>query len=185
MYEDVETLRILLDGGADPNGRNENNNTALTYAAEAGRAESLKILLEVPGIDVNAIDNDGDSALLCAVHGGKWNTTKLLLERPDVDRSIRNKLGVTAEELAVRDNKRRIMRLFNNEVKDDDDDDSIIDIDELLASNRGRDRSISPPEFILRSRVRSMSPVVYTVPPRRRRPARRTRYISPPSSISS
>ena len=64
-------LKNLIDLGADVHA---NNDWALKYAAENGRIDVVKLLLE-HGADVNARD-----ALKCAAENGRIDVVKLLLE---------------------------------------------------------------------------------------------------------
>ncbi len=65
----VDTVRLLLDQGVDPDVRGEGGRTALMLAAEGGHAEIVVALLE-GGADVNAQNNDGLTAPMAAVEGG-------------------------------------------------------------------------------------------------------------------
>ena len=79
---DVPLMRVLLECGADPSIKTNNNTTPLMVAAGVGiwapgenpgtHEESLaavKLILEL-GADVNAIDDNGDTALHGAVYRG-------------------------------------------------------------------------------------------------------------------
>src|SRR6185295_4407829 len=85
---DVEMVRVLLAGGADPKATLPNGTTALMFAAglgwrngsplapsydqgsDAEAVETIKALLEL-GLDVNAATDTGDTALHAAVSGRK------------------------------------------------------------------------------------------------------------------
>ncbi|HEX5047148.1 MAG TPA: ankyrin repeat domain-containing protein [Gammaproteobacteria bacterium] len=96
---DIEMLRVLLAGGADPEATLPNGTTALMFAAGLGwrngsplapsydqgsdeeAVQTIELLLEL-GLDVNAATDTGDTALHAAVSGRKSETiVKYLLER--------------------------------------------------------------------------------------------------------
>ena len=60
-YGHINTVRRLLEEGADVNVKDDRGSTALMYASEEGHVETVKLLLE-KGADVNAKDNDGGTA---------------------------------------------------------------------------------------------------------------------------
>ena len=80
---------LLLQHGADVNGRNRDNNTALHLAMFLGRAETAELLLKT-GADVNARNDDGATPIdTLAV---PWEMTKMVggflaveLEREQVE----------------------------------------------------------------------------------------------------
>ena len=91
---DVPLLRVLLECGADPSIKTNNNTTPLMVAAGVGlwapgenpgtHEEALaaaKMILEL-GADVNAIDDNGDTALHGAVYrGGAIPVIQLLADK--------------------------------------------------------------------------------------------------------
>lgn len=76
-----DTVRVLLDFGADPNSRNPKSGlTVLMMAAGQANAELVKILLDA-GADVFAADsNAGASALHKACQGGSVEVVQQLVE---------------------------------------------------------------------------------------------------------
>ena len=79
LYGDAESVRLLLDGGADANLRNEAGATALMWAAND--LEKTRLLLD-RGADVNARSEDSRTALLIAAgQFGCREVVKLLLDR--------------------------------------------------------------------------------------------------------
>lgn len=108
----AEILLLMVEHGADPNVRNEHNNTALMWAAEKGNHKCLEALLGIEGIEVDLVDDDGDTALNCAAIRGEFETTRLLLGRKDVNRDIKNKEGRTAKQTAEKKQYRHLVRLF-------------------------------------------------------------------------
>lgn len=75
-----ETVKFLIEKGADVNGKMNNGKTALMLAAGQGHVDIVKLLLD-KGADVNAKTNNGETALIPAVFKGDTNIIKLLLDR--------------------------------------------------------------------------------------------------------
>jgi ankyrin repeat protein len=79
LYGDAESVRFLLDNGADPNIRNNVGATALMWAV--GDHEKTRLLID-HGADVNARSDEGRTPLLIAAGRlGSSATVKLLLDR--------------------------------------------------------------------------------------------------------
>jgi ankyrin repeat protein len=55
---DLESMRLLLDHGADPNARNESNELPLGFACSREQWEAARLLVE-RGADVNGIEEKG------------------------------------------------------------------------------------------------------------------------------
>ncbi|HVJ80487.1 MAG TPA: ankyrin repeat domain-containing protein [Planctomycetia bacterium] len=78
LYGDAESVRRLLERGADPDARNESGATALMWAVDD--VEKLRLLLKA-GAKVNARSDDGRTALLIAAGWvGAGDAVKLLLD---------------------------------------------------------------------------------------------------------
>ena len=58
-------MQILLSANADVNAVDEDGETALYLAAEAGDSDIVKLLLDA-GADVNIRNEDGETALVIA-----------------------------------------------------------------------------------------------------------------------
>lgn len=79
LYGDAKLVRLLLDGGANPNVRNEAGATPLMWAVND--LEKTQLLLD-RGADVNARSEDSRTALLIAAgQFGTREVVKLLLDR--------------------------------------------------------------------------------------------------------
>ena len=79
LYGDLETMRALLDGGADPNARNEAGATALMWAVSD--PAKTQLLLE-RGAEADARSDDGRTPLMIASGiPGSRAVVKLLLDR--------------------------------------------------------------------------------------------------------
>lgn len=79
LYGDAESVRLLLNRGADPNVRNEAGATPLMWAVND--LEKTRLLLD-HGADINARSEDSRTALLIAAgRFGAQEVVKLLLDR--------------------------------------------------------------------------------------------------------
>jgi len=75
---DVDDVRLLLEQGANPDTRDEEQRTPLMNAVRDCNSELVRILLEA-GADPNLCDEDGWTALDAAVYRGSLNTVWLLI----------------------------------------------------------------------------------------------------------
>ncbi|KAL8376138.1 hypothetical protein RB595_007312 [Gaeumannomyces hyphopodioides] len=75
----IETVKILLENGADVNAQDEEYGGALIAASSAGHGEIVKVLLE-KGATVEAKDENGLTPLSIAARSGHEAVVKLLLE---------------------------------------------------------------------------------------------------------
>lgn len=93
-------VRLLLDYGADVNRRDNNNNqTALHFAADKGRTAMVKTLLN-NGADVTLVNTAGNTALHLAAGYGEAKVVQLLLDHgADVD--AKNNWGQIPQDVAL------------------------------------------------------------------------------------
>src|SRR5262249_6287329 len=78
LYGDLESVRMLLDRGADPNARSDSGATALLWAVND--LDKTRLLLEY-GADVNArSDNDRTAIVVAAGRHGATPVIRLLLD---------------------------------------------------------------------------------------------------------
>jgi ankyrin repeat protein len=87
LYGSTESLRIVLEAGADVNARNSSQATPLLYAAYS--LEKTRLLVE-KGADVNAKADDGSTALwVASAVPGNENTVRYLVDKGAQPLSIR------------------------------------------------------------------------------------------------
>ena len=107
----MELLDMLLVNGARTNLHDEENNwTALHYAAFEGRLPALERLLAA-GADINALTPNLSDALMLAARNGHIDIVQRLLQTP-IDLNRRNDRGVNAEEWARSKGNTRIADLI-------------------------------------------------------------------------
>jgi ankyrin repeat protein len=96
----VDVIVLLLAHQADVNSRNAQGATPLHDAALAGQRPAAEALLE-HGADANALDAErAETPLHRAASWGRCDVVELLLAR-GADRSLKDKAGNTALDLAV------------------------------------------------------------------------------------
>ncbi len=78
--DDLSTVEVLLDRGADVNVATENGKTALMSAAKLGHRSLMEALLR-GGADINAVNHNGGTALMYAALGGDLEAVRYLLKR--------------------------------------------------------------------------------------------------------
>lgn len=92
---DVTAVKAYLETGFDLNNKlDEYDNTVLIIAAQYGRAEIVKFLIENQ-VEIDAKDSDGMTALMLAAKGGHTDTVRLLLEA-GADITVTDHKGWTA-----------------------------------------------------------------------------------------
>ncbi len=98
--DDISTIQILIDKGADVNAKTDNGWTALMSASSSGYAGSAGHLnvvhtLLANGANVNAKANDGWTALMWASREGHLEIAKALLAK-GADVNAKSNSGLTA-----------------------------------------------------------------------------------------
>ncbi|KAK5189313.1 hypothetical protein LTR96_010901 [Exophiala xenobiotica] len=88
---DVAQLNILLQRrDIDPNSRDADGWTALSWSARSGHGEFVKRLLDDERVHVNLEDNLGRTALMWAASEGRFEETQLLLKDPRVQVNLQD-----------------------------------------------------------------------------------------------
>ena len=88
--DDLECMRILINHGANVNARDDDQWTALHYAAMRSNIDGINLLLD-KGADIHLVDNNNATPLMLTCYRNDINSTRVLLERganltiPDCD----------------------------------------------------------------------------------------------------
>ncbi|MFN7992629.1 MAG: ankyrin repeat domain-containing protein [Bryobacteraceae bacterium] len=105
----LESMRLLLEAGADPNGANDFAATPLMWCA--GDVAKVRLLL-AKGADVNARSKLGRTPLLIAAgYDGATEVARLLLEK-GADRNARDNGGTSVLAMAAASNNLEVARML-------------------------------------------------------------------------
>lgn len=92
---EIQTVKELLDKGANANAKDKTGRTVLHWAAPARDNSEMVKLLIAKGADVNAKDNEGETALMIASSQSNPGIVTALLEA-GAEVNAQNKVGGTA-----------------------------------------------------------------------------------------
>ncbi len=95
LKNDCNTIKQLLQSGADVNKADMKGENPLYWAAMFGHTECVKLLLAAPGIDVNKANKYGTTPLSRAAGNGHPECVKQLLAAPGIDVNQTNMIGET------------------------------------------------------------------------------------------
>ncbi|KAI0965770.1 ankyrin repeat-containing domain protein [Xylaria arbuscula] len=85
-----DTVRLLLDNGAEIDSRDHTNRTPLSYAATSGSADTVNVLLD-GGAEIDSRDHDNRTPLSFAAESGSLAVVRELLSRNPVTRPVKAK----------------------------------------------------------------------------------------------
>jgi ankyrin repeat protein len=112
-----QDLRKLMERKVYPNAKLylglEMEQPPLSFVMMFGELITFDLTLKYTEVDPNSTDHEGRTPLSCAAAWGETNYVKSLLNR-GVDRSIKDKDGKTAEDVAVEAGNYMIARLIKN-----------------------------------------------------------------------
>ena len=114
---DVNAVRVLLDGAADINARDETTRTPLMYAAVKNHKEVVQLLLE-RGADVNARNDKGETALTLAAREGHPEIAQALL-RKGADVNVQDNAGLAPVVYATQFNHPATLKILLDEGRAD------------------------------------------------------------------
>ncbi len=75
----IETVKILIDAGANINLVTSGKKTSLMWACAKGNTEIVRYYLGFAGVDIHFTDEQQENALLLAVRAGNTEIVKCLL----------------------------------------------------------------------------------------------------------
>jgi TolB-like protein len=110
LSDQMETVKLLIDQGADVNEKGSDNFTPLHWAAYYGKAEMARILLN-KGAQVNARSEAYGTPLTLAAQYGFTDTVKVLLEK-GADINIADSYGRTALSYAEAEKNTYLIQLL-------------------------------------------------------------------------
>jgi ankyrin repeat protein len=108
--DNKDRVEKLLAHGADVNGLDADNDTALHGAAQTGNVEIIRLLLD-KGANPNAKNKQGGTPLMWAAVYGNEEAARLLLSR-GADALVKDNDGITALEWAARNKRDKIVHLL-------------------------------------------------------------------------
>ena len=112
LKNDCNTIKQLLQSGADVNKADMKGETPLYWAALYGHTECVKLLLAAPGIDVNMADKWGYTPLYGAAFFSHTEIVKLLLAAPGIDVNMAERDGDTPLIWAASNGRTEIVKLL-------------------------------------------------------------------------
>jgi len=113
----INTVKLLLDAGADVNAKHVNSaDTALDWAVEFNNTNIVKLLLKA-GANVNHQNNTGFTPLILSIKQKDITIAKILLEA-GADTNIKTVIGNTARIIAKERGYYNIIELLNTHEKE-------------------------------------------------------------------
>jgi ankyrin repeat protein len=91
----LQTITDALCNGADPDSKDSDDRTPLSWAAEKGQSEVVTILLTHKNVDINSKDSRGETPISWAVNNGQVEVVRQLLSRGDLDVNTRSQDDMT------------------------------------------------------------------------------------------
>lgn len=116
----IDTVKLLIEHGAEINAKDKYGRTALMIASMYGHPDTVKLLIE-SGADIRATDLNGKTALIKAVEIGRIHHVTLLIEKK-VDINRYDDSGSTPLDYAKEKGRDKIIKLLlESGAKDSDD----------------------------------------------------------------
>lgn len=113
-FGEIETVRFLLEWGADPHILAKERESALSLASTGGYTDIVGLLLE-RDVDINTYDWNGGTPLLYAVRGNHVKCVEALLAR-GADLTTEADSGYTPMDLAVALGFRKVQQAIENHI---------------------------------------------------------------------
>ncbi|XP_069734453.1 DNA-binding protein RFXANK [Phaenicophaeus curvirostris] len=113
-FGEIETVRHLLEWGADPHTLAKERESALSLASMGGYTDIVIMLLE-RNVDINIYDWNGGTPLLYAVRGNHVKCVEALLAR-GADLTTEADSGYTPMDLAVALGHKKVQQVIENHI---------------------------------------------------------------------
>uniref|UniRef100_A0A8D0GLM8 Regulatory factor X associated ankyrin containing protein n=1 Tax=Sphenodon punctatus TaxID=8508 RepID=A0A8D0GLM8_SPHPU len=113
-FGEIETVRYLLEWGADPHVLAKERESALSLASTGGYTDIVVMLLE-RNVDINIYDWNGGTPLLYAVRGNHVKCVEALLAR-GADLTTEADSGYTPMDLAVALGHKKVQQVIENHI---------------------------------------------------------------------
>ncbi|XP_065714427.1 DNA-binding protein RFXANK isoform X2 [Patagioenas fasciata] len=113
-FGEIETVRHLLEWGADPHALAKERESALSLASMGGYTDIVTMLLE-RNVDINIYDWNGGTPLLYAVRGNHAKCVEALLAR-GADLTTEADSGYTPMDLAVALGHKKVQQVIENHI---------------------------------------------------------------------
>ncbi|XP_060088669.1 DNA-binding protein RFXANK [Heteronotia binoei] len=113
-FGEMESVRCLLELGADPHALAHQRESALSLASTGGYTGIVILLLE-KNVDINSYDWNGGTPLLYAVRGNHVKCVETLLAR-GADLTTEADSGYTPMDLAVALGHKKVQQVIENHI---------------------------------------------------------------------